>query len=418
MGTTLMIVVGATLIVSALCSLLEATLYSTRVASLEASRGDGRHVIAAGHMLDLKRDVAKPTSAILILNTIANTAGATVAGMLAAQVWGGSAVPVFSAALTAAILFLSEILPKTFGALHWRGIWPFVAMPLKGLVTAMRPLIWVTEHFSSLIVARGRKVPVTTEAEIVAMIHMGAGAGQLTRTETELLTAVFHFDEMVCSDVMIPWTNVARIDMGWTRQQCVDIMRETGHSRYPVCDNDSQVIGVLNVSDFVTAESDATVPDLVRPVIRAPESLPVPRLLRNMQAEKRQVAVVLDEYGNTTGLITVVDLLEEIVGVLDDDETKREPEFHREEEGVYLVAGVVPIARIRREVGIALPEHPNARTVSGWLAAHLGRLPRVGDEVAVTGGTVRVEQVVNHRADRIRVIVDDPGAAEDPEVAV
>ncbi len=413
MTTTLVLVVGVTLVVSALCSLLEATLYSTRVAILEAARADGRHIVAAGHMLDLKRNVSKPTSAILILNTIANTAGATVAGMLAAQVWGGGVVPLFSAGLTAAILFLSEILPKTFGALHWRGIWPFVALPLKGLVTAMRPLIWVTEHFSSLIVSRGRTAPVTTEAEIVAMIRMGAGAGQLTRTETELLTSVFHFDELVCSDVMIPWTNVVRIEATWTRERCVDVIRESGHSRYPVCDAGGGVLGILNVTDFATSAPDAGIDSLLRPAIKVPESLSLPALLLNMQAEPVRVAIVIDEYGNTTGLLTVVDLIEEIVGVLSDEVKPRESEIHREAANVYLVSGVVPISRVQREIGIELPERPNARTMSGWLAAHLGRLPRVGDEVKVVGGTVRVERVVNHRADRVRVVVDDvPDSSE------
>ena len=413
MFTTLILVVGVTLIISAMCSLLEATLYSTRVAILEAAKNDGHHVVAAEHMLNLKRDVSKPTSAILILNTIANTAGATVAGMLAAQVWGGSAVPLFSAALTAGILFLSEILPKTFGALHWRSIWPFLALPLKGLVTSLRPLIWVTEHFSSMIVKRSRTAPVTTEAEIVAMIQMGAGSGQLTRTETELLTAVFHFDELVCSDVMIPWTNAVRMDVAWDRDRCIEAIRESGYSRYPVCNAAGDVLGVLHVTDFATAGPDDDIASLLRPVTKVPGSVLVSTLLRTMQAERFQIAVIVDEYGNTTGLVNVVDLVEEIVGVLGDEERSSEPELDREEPGVYVMSGVVPISRAQRTVGIVLPDRPNARTMSGWLAAHLGRMPRVGDEVKVTGGVVKVERVANHRADRIRVVIDDP---ESPEV--
>lgn len=415
MTGTLILVVSVTLLVSALCSLLEATLYSTRVAILEAAKSDGHHVVAAGHMLDLKRNISKPTSAILILNTVANTAGATVAGMLAAREWGGTAVPLFSAVLTAAILFLSEILPKTFGAVHWRGTWPLVAWPLKVLVTTMRPLVWVTEHFSSLIVARSRKAPATTEAEIVAMIRMGAGAGQLTRTETELLTSVFHFDELACNDVMVPWPNVVHMEASWTRERCLEVIREAGHRRYPVCDAAGEVLGVLNVTDLVTADPKAGLDALLRPVMKVPESLQVPTLLRNMQAEGLRVAIVVDEYGNTTGFVTVVDLIEEIVGVLGDRETAREPELQRQEEGVYLISGVVPVARAQRDLGINLPAQPNARTVSGWLAAHLGRLPRVGDEVRIAGGIVKVERVVNHRADRIRVVVEDPDATQDPE---
>ena len=110
--------------------------------------------------------------------------------------------------------------------------------------------------------------------------------------------------------------------------------------------------------------------------------------------------------------IPLIDLIEELVGALGDEDRPREPELNREEAGVYLVSGVVPISRVQRTVGLELPECPNARTVSGWLAAHLGRLPRVGDEVKVAGGTVKVEKVANHRADRIRVVVDHPDSTQ------
>lgn len=185
---------------------------------------------------------------------------------------------------------------------------------------------------------------------------------------------------------------------------------------------------MLSVADILTAEADTGIEALLRPVMKVPESLPVPTLLRNMQAERRRVAIVVDEYGNTTGLVTLVDLTEETVGMLADEETAREPDLHQDEEGVYLVSGVVPISRVQRDVGIELPEQRNARTLSGWMAAHLGRPPQAGDEVRVTGGTVKVERVVSHgqrwvqagkrekhdRADRIRVVVDDPDSSQDP----
>lgn len=140
---TLLIVVGVTLGISAFCSLLEATLYSTRVATLEAARAEGRLRASAMRFLELKRDIAAPTSAILILNAVANTAGATFAGWLAAQAFGPGFVSLFSALLTLAILFLSEILPKTYGATKWKSLWPWLALPLDTLVRILRPAVWL-----------------------------------------------------------------------------------------------------------------------------------------------------------------------------------------------------------------------------------------------------------------------------------
>jgi len=227
---------------------------------------------------------------------------------------------------------------------------------------------------------------------------------------------VFHFDELVSSDVMIPWTNVVTIEASWSREQCTDTMRSAGHTRYPVCDAEGSVLGILNVTDFATSSADIRIDSILRPAARIPESLPVPDLLRNMQAQPARIAIVVDEYGNTTGLISVVDLIEEIVGVLGDEVKKQEPEMQQEGANVYSMSGVVPISRVKRDVGIDLPERPNARTMSGWLAAHLGRLPRVGDEVKTEGATVKVERVVSHRADRVRIVVHDVSdSPEEPE---
>ena len=162
--TVLLVVVGVTLLVSAFCSLLEATLYSTRMATLEAAAKTQERRAAAERFLQMKRDISVPTSAILILNTIANTAGAALAGMFAARVIGSAWVLVFSIVLTLAILFFSEILPKTYGAVHWRGLWAAIVWPLAVIERGLFPLIRVTRKFSQLFTPKHIPQPVTEES--------------------------------------------------------------------------------------------------------------------------------------------------------------------------------------------------------------------------------------------------------------
>ena len=152
--TILLLVAAVTVIISGMCSLFESTLYSTRMAALESARTVGKHRRLARRFIDMKKDIARPTSAILILNTIANTAGATIAGMYATTVLGTAWVPAFSALLTIAILFLGEILPKTYGAVHWKSVWHLVVWPVTVMQQGLYPIIKVTQGFAKLFTVR------------------------------------------------------------------------------------------------------------------------------------------------------------------------------------------------------------------------------------------------------------------------
>lgn len=421
MTVALVLVVLVTLLVSGLCSLFEATLFSTRIAALEAARSEGSHVGGAKAFLKMKLNIAAPTSAILILNTVANTAGATVAGMLAAQSFGVGAVPIFSVLLTVAILFLSEILPKTYGAVQWRRLWPAVVWPLAGMEKALRPAVWLTQRAAALVVPRGQKVAMATEEEIVAMIRLGAQAGELTRTEMELLTAVFHFDQVTCRQIMVPWDQVAWMDEGWSVEQCLQAVRRFRHTRYPLrVGPRNDVIGMIHITDLVGLDPTRTVDlkALARPVRSVPDSMPVARLLREMQTLRRQMSVVVDEYGNTVGIVTMENVLEQIVGPVQDEFDAESPDVVKEEEGVFLVTGLVPLRRLNQRLELRLPGRVDVDTLSGWLVAELQRLPRVGDEVRFGHVHFEVIEVLNNRAEKVRITIEEPTSEETPEPEV
>jgi len=169
--TILILVVLITIIVSANCSLYEAVLYSTRMGTLESAKTRERRPKIAQLFIQMKKNISEPLAAILILNTIANTAGATIAGMYAAQELGSEWVLVFSILFTLAILFLSEIIPKTIGAILWRSLWPFIVYPLKLMKYSLYPAIYITRKITDLL-TRNQKMDTITEDEILALIHL------------------------------------------------------------------------------------------------------------------------------------------------------------------------------------------------------------------------------------------------------
>ena len=416
--TTFVLVAFATLAVSALCSLLEATLYSVRSASLEASLAQGRHARAAERFLVMKRNVAEPTSAILILNTVANTAGAAVCGWLAAQQFGPGAVPVFSAVLTVGILMFSEILPKTSGAVHWRRLWPWVVWPLAAILSVLKPFVWLTERFASFVTG-GRSTQVTTEDEILATIQMGARHGALTTNELHLLTSVLLFDETIVSDVLIPRPEVTALDADWTMERCLAEIRNSRHSRYPLFSGSlDNTIGLLHVRDLIGLDPADTPPrNLARPLLHVPETLRVPELLREMQSCKRHMALVHDERGTVVGAVTLENLVELIVGAVQDEFDEEEPEWVEEAAGVYRLSGQIPLARIDRELELRL-DNPAVDTLAGLVIWKLGRIAKAGDRVDLAGASAEVLDVRGFRASSIRLsLTDQESAEEDVEPA-
>ncbi len=403
--TILITVVAASLLISALCSLFEAALYSTRLASLEAAEAEGGKLAhLASRFIHMKKDIAVPTSAILILNTIANTAGAAIAGMYSATILGAEWVPAFSLGLTFAILFFAEILPKTYGATHWKMLWPSIVWPLTVMQKALYPIIRVTQAFAKVFTGRGQ-LPAITEEEIVAMIRLGGKAGELSSAELQLLSAVFHFDEINCRQVMVSRRDVDYFDASWPVAECVEFVGRTQHTRYPVCKGSmDEVLGLVHIKDLlgVSADTPFDIGSILRPLRSVPETLPISRLLREMQSTHQHMAVVVDEFGTAVGIITLENVLEQIVGSVQDEFDTEMPDIVPEGPGQYVVQGYLPIERINRELHLEL-SNPDIDTLSGLLVSKLGRLLRAGDQVRIEGALAEVVEVQAGRATRVRL---------------
>lgn len=402
--TTLIAIIAATLLISAACSLFEATLYSTRVGVLEAAIAAGKRVRPARRFLQMKEDIASPTSAVLILNTIANTAGATLAGTVAAAELGVTAAPAVSIGLTLGILFLSEILPKTLGATRWQALWPYVVWPLTAMEKGLKPLIYVTGRFAGLFTG-GAGTPSVTEDEIQATIHRGEQEGELSRNERQLISAVFKFDEMVVRQILTPRREVDYLKRGQSVEEILEIITRSGHSRYPVCEESLEdVVGLLHIKDLIKPDGIVTQEweALLRPVRSVPATLPVSRLLRQMQRTRQHLAIVLDEHGTAVGIVTLENVLEQIVGAVQDEFDLEAPEFATEGRDRYLVAGSLAIERVNEKLRLDLYA-PAVDTLAGFIVTKLGRLPRVGDELEAPGVKIEVLEVREDHPAQVRL---------------
>ncbi len=321
--TGLIVVTVATLGISAICSLFEAALYSTRVVSLEADRNGPRKKVAE-RMIKLKGNVSAPIAAILILNTIANTAGCTLAGVLAARVLSPGWVSAYMAGLVVGILFLSEIIPKTVGAVHWRGIWPFIVGPIRMLLTLMRPLIAMIQHLTNLI-THGQQVSSVTEEEILAIVRMGAEEGHISEEEGDMVRNIINLENQHAKDVMTPRVVIFTLDAKMSAQEASEQVKDLGFSRIPIYqDHPENITGyILRLHIHAALAQDPTQPlhSFAKPIGFFPESANCLSLLNQFLKQRRHIAMVADEYGGLAGLLTLEDLVETLLGSEIVDET-------------------------------------------------------------------------------------------------
>lgn len=325
--TELLLVVAITLLISAQCSLFEATLYSTRIATLEAARTRGKRKNLAERFLQMKRRVSEPIAAILILNTVANTAGAVIAGVYAAQVLGGPMVPVFSAVFTLAILFLAEILPKTLGALYWRSLWPVIVTPLSFIQTMLHPFVRVTEKFSGMF-TKGHDAQAVTEEDILGMARLGAKSGEISEQENYMVHNIIELEQKNAEDIMTPRVVLFALDASSTLEEALRESSAKGFSRVPIYEGGKEnITGYVTVMDMIARTlingQDLAVESVAKPIKFVKETTNCLTLLTTFLKQRQHIAIVADAYGGVAGVVTLEDLIETVLGEEIVDETDR-----------------------------------------------------------------------------------------------
>lgn len=401
----LLLVVGAALAGSFMCSILEAVLLSVSHSYIALLQSRGNR---AGDVLNrMKREIDEPIAAILTLNTIAHTVGSAWGGAIVNRVYGDFWLGVFVAVLTFAVLVLSEIIPKTLGATFCNQLAAPTAHLLRFLVIAMKPVLVPLAVLSRWIRPGGASQAAISRAEIGALAELGHREGAIDEEEFQVMSNVMQLDEIAVGEVMTPRIDMVAVSADASVQEAMDVMLDHGKLRLPVYEgNLDRIVGILLARNLWRAarEGREAVREIARPVRFAPDSKPVEELIREMRARRTKMVIVLDEFGGTAGLVTLEDLIEEIVGEIRDEHEADEPrDFQETDEGRILIRGGTSVKDVEDRLGVTLGE--GFDTIGGYVFGALEGLGKDGDSVETPAGHFRVLKV---RRRRIELVLFDP----------
>ncbi len=308
---------------SFLCSILEAALLSTSPSHIEQLAREGRR--SGTIMRHLKNNVDRPISAILTLNTVAHTVGAAGAGAQAAQIFGSTYTGIISAVLTLAILVLSEIIPKTLGAVYWRSLTPFTAYTTQALTKVLLPVVWILERITALIKG-GRSGATITRGDIAVLAKLGSEEGTLGEEEGRVMNNMLSLQGVAVNTIMTPRTVVTAFNRKTTVSEVLNQFKTLPYARLPIFDEGiDTVTGYVLRADILQAvahdEHSKKLWQLEKPIVRLSEKGSVVDALRAMVQQQQHIALVQDEYGGTAGIVTMEDIFESLLGLEILDET-------------------------------------------------------------------------------------------------
>jgi putative hemolysin len=405
------------LAVVVVCLFLSAFASRSETALTAVNRYRARHLSETGApgsdaVAYLLKNPNQFLSAILILNTVAIIVASEFGAILSVKLFGdvlGSLVS--GIGISILVLMFCELVPKTLAIHTAESTALRVAGRVRLLSRVLRPVVRAFHVITSLALRlRGihdTSGPYVSDEELIAMATVGQEQGTVEPTETVMIRNVFDFEETPAHRVMVPTTKIEGIEAHLTLREAMDVALEAGYSRLPVYrDNLDHIVGVLYLKDLLREVRDGNldqpVTAIARPALQVPETKHVGELFRELQQKKTHIAILFDEYGGTAGLVTIEDLLEEIVGEIRDEHDIEPATIEKISDDEYLFDGLVPIEEVNEVLDMEL-ETNGYDTIGGFINDHLGRLAVVGDEVEADNLRMTVEALEDRRIAMVRV---------------
>ncbi|HMA05482.1 MAG TPA: hemolysin family protein [Methanomicrobiales archaeon] len=404
-----------------LCIILSAFFSGSEVALLSITHAKVRTLLARGGgsaqaLADLKRMPDHIIITVLIGNTLVNVGAASIATSLAIERFGDTGIGIATGIVVLVLLIFGEIGPKMLAVRFTEPVALGVSRPIRFLATVFSPFIWVFDRLArSMELTKAFAKPAITEEELRGWIELGQEEGTIEKGEQQMLFNVLEFGDTTAREVMTPRVSVTMIDEHDSLTQAVSIFKDTGFSRLPVFSGEKgNVVGLLNVKEVfpvvLEEKQGVGIGDLMHEPFFAPETAKIDDVLKELQKRKVHMGFVLDEYGEFTGVITVEDILEELVGEILDEFDQDEPEVQVVEPGVYLVDGQVRVKDANDRLGISLPLETSYETLGGLVIDRLGHIPRRGETVSLDGTalTLTIIQMLGRRVGTVKVTVSPP----------
>lgn len=369
----------------------------------------------------LKRNTTRMLVIILIGNNLVNIGASALATVLATDVFGHFGPGIAVGVLTLVILVFGEVTPKSWAAHHAERVSLVAAPILLVFGRLVFPLVWVLEQFSEWLhrsTAIGSE-PMVTESEVISMVEHGAEEGSIQDEEVEMIERVFAFDDLKVRDVMTPRSEIFSLPGHMSIRDALPDILSGSYSRIPLYSaNPDDIVGLVHLRDLLDAighgEEGEPLMKIARDPLFVPQSQPIDELFAALRKSKRHLAMVVNEYGMLQGVVTLEDLLEELVGEIY-DESDRMPETFRElETGVVVVGGITEMRTVADYFGFDEPPCKPTDTVSLWVLDHAGRIPRAGEGFIIDGLLVKVIRASNRFIQQVRIERKQPEEHPEP----
>ncbi len=418
-----LLVIGVLILLSGLVSATETALLALGPAGVHQILEEERRRVRL--LVQWRANPNAVIASILVVNNLLNILASALATALAARlleranIAGAEGLGVAAAVgvMTLLLVLFGEVTPKTFAKHRPRALVPFMALSY-GLCWLVRPLSWFFERTSFRLLAGAGLAPSgqepgVTEQEIESMIRLGTAQGALPSSKQELLSSVIEFSETLAKEILVPRTDVIGFEERTTLEEALRIVNEHQYSRYPVYRGSlDTIVGVVNVKDLLrlqTLPRSSLSPDWLtrlaqsRRTLFVPETRHIRDLLKDLQRERVQMAIVVDEFGGTSGIVTVEDVLEEIVGEIWDEHDQAEEPIREAGDGTFLVEATCPIEDFAERLGIEIPDQGDFETVGGLVLTLAGKVPLAGERFVYQGWPLVVTERTRTRVIRVTV---------------
>ena len=399
----------------ALCTLLSAFFSAVQTALDELNRSRLKGLAFGGNMraerayaLVEQQDRLHPV--ILLGGRLATILAVSFSASLLTHVSSGAVLLLSMMGLVTAIFLLGEAIPRALAKEAPEKLLMRFAPLLKVLITVLKPLSWLHGLWHLLMgkVSKPKEEPTLIEEELITMVDEAQSEGDMDEHEGELIRSAIEFTDLDARDILTPRVDVIGLSTESTAEEAARAFLEHGYSRLPVYrETMDDIVGILHEKDFYlgTHEGKTQMADMMKPALYAPATLKITKLLQLLQSSKNHMAVVLDEFGGTEGIVTLEDVLEELVGEIYDEHDDVTEAVQRQEDGSLLVDGSADLKEILELIHIR--KEYEADTVGGWVAEEMGQIPKVGEGFEISGIRVQATRVWKRRVMQVRIVLPE-----------
>lgn len=420
------VVLVALIFLSAIFSSAETAFLSTNKIRLRNLQEEGEK--KADLVLTMLENQNKLISTLLVGNNIVNIGSSALATKMATAAFGDVGVGIATGVMTFLVLVFGEVIPKNLAAAHAETWAMFIAPFIRLLSFVLTPVVFFLTKLSDFVVRFSKKDdeedPTITEDEFKILVNVGQEEGVFDESESEMINSIFEFDETVVKAIMVPRIDIVAVDVEDPINEALRLIVDGGHSRIPAYEESiDNIVGILYAKDIFEYLDDdfneLKVKELIRPAYYIPETKKVSDLLNELRSKKVHMAIILDEYGGTNGLVTIEDLIEEIIGDIQDEYDVEEDLIVMRSDSQLVADARAPIGDVEEAFDVELEEEiledSEADTIGGLAFEHLGGIPAKGDEVTVGRFLIRIVEVSGRRISKVEITLLPPEEEEEEQ---